>query len=181
MHWSRRRDFDDRGVEIRRIDERGHLSEDHVHERTLFDIPSFTTSTFLAKSAAKTIESELQQIKEQIKSISRRVDALEEQNPAKAKRRKSSTSKMGFKKGIADPVLRPAEVNRASVCVRERKKWSAGRETAGTEPERNADAEPQTEVIPHLVLCRMVCDLGRFDWAPGFPRCGIKRRLVRAL
>jgi hypothetical protein len=26
-----------------------------------------------------------------------------------------------------------------------------------------------TEVIPHPVLCRMVCDLGRFDWAPGFP------------
>src|SRR5208283_5041037 len=66
-------------------------------------------------------------------------------------------------------------------AVGERGKCSAGGETAGTKPERNAAAEPQTEVIPHPVLCRMVCDLGRFDWAPGFPRCGIKRRLVRAL
>jgi hypothetical protein len=26
-----------------------------------------------------------------------------------------------------------------------------------------------TEVIPHPVLCRMVCDLSRFDWATDFP------------
>jgi len=30
-------------------------------------------------------------------------------------------------------------------AVGERKQWSTGGETAGTEPERNADAEPQTE------------------------------------
>ena len=54
-------------------------------------------------------------------------------------------------------------------AVGERKKCSAGGETAGTEPERNAVAEPQTEVIPHPVLCRMVCDLSRFDWATDFP------------
>jgi hypothetical protein len=96
-HHAGRRDFDDRGVEIRRIDEKGHLSEDHVHERTLFDIPLFTMNTFLA-SAAKTIESELQQIKEQIKSLTRRVDALEGQSAAKAKRRKSRTSKRGSPK-----------------------------------------------------------------------------------
>jgi len=30
-------------------------------------------------------------------------------------------------------------------AVGERKKWSADEETAGTEPERNAAAEPQTE------------------------------------
>jgi hypothetical protein len=29
--------------------------------------------------------------------------------------------------------------------VGEREKWSAGGETAGTKPERNAAAEPQTE------------------------------------
>jgi Tfp pilus assembly protein PilO len=64
----------------------------------LFHNSPFTANTFLATSAAKTIESELQQIKEQIKSISRRVDILEEQNPAKSKRLKSRTSKMGSKK-----------------------------------------------------------------------------------
>jgi len=40
-------------------------------------------------------------------------------------------------------------VTRHSVWLRsaggERKKWSAGKVTAGTEPERNAAAEPQTE------------------------------------
>ena len=102
-HHAGRRDFDDRGVEIRRINENGHLSEDHIHERNLFHTPPFTANTFLATSAAKTIESELQQIKEQIKSISRRVDAIERQNPAKAKRRKSKTSKTGSKKGIRRP------------------------------------------------------------------------------
>jgi len=35
--------------------------------------------------------------------------------------------------------------------VGERKKWSAGGETAGTEPERNAAAEPQTEALRHCV------------------------------
>jgi hypothetical protein len=97
-HHAGRRDFDDRGIEIRRIDEKGHLSEDHVHERTLFHIPPFTANTFLATSAAKTIESELQQIKAQIKLISRRVDTLEGRNPAKAKKRKSMVNKMGSKK-----------------------------------------------------------------------------------
>jgi hypothetical protein len=61
----------------------------------MFDIRPFTANTFFATSAAKTIESELQQLKEQIKSISRRVDALEGQNQAKAKRRKSMMSKRG--------------------------------------------------------------------------------------
>jgi hypothetical protein len=54
-------------------------------------------------------------------------------------------------------------------AVGERKQWSGDGETAGTKSERNAAAEPQTEVIPHPVLCRMVCDLGRFDWATDFP------------
>jgi hypothetical protein len=100
-HYAGRRDFDDRGVEIRRIDEKGHLSEEHVHERTLFEIPPFTANTFLAKSAAKTIESELQQVREQIKLLTRRVDALEGQSLAKAKRRKSRTK--GSQKTICRP------------------------------------------------------------------------------
>jgi len=55
--------------------------------------------------------------------------------------------------------------------VGERGKWSGERREAFSElqPERNAAAEPQTEVIPHPVLCRMVCDLSRFDWATDFP------------
>jgi hypothetical protein len=59
----------------------------------LFQIPPFPATTFLATSAAKTIESELQQIKDQMNSISRRVETLEGQSPAKAKKRKSKTSK----------------------------------------------------------------------------------------
>jgi hypothetical protein len=94
-HHAGRCDFDDRGVEIRRIDEKGHLSEDHVHERSLFHNSQFTANTFLATSAAKTIESELQQLKEQIKALSGRVDTLEGTNPAKAKSRKSRMSKRG--------------------------------------------------------------------------------------
>ena len=97
-HHAGRRDFDDRGVEIRRIDEKGHLAEEHIHERTMFDIRPFTANTFLATSAAKTIESELQQIKEQIKALSGRVDALEGQNQVKAERRKSRTRKRGSQK-----------------------------------------------------------------------------------
>jgi hypothetical protein len=94
-HHAARRDFDDRGVEIRRIDENGHLTEDHVHERNLFHNSPSTANTFLAASAAKIIESELRQLKEQINSISRRVDALDGKNPIKIKRRKYRTSKKG--------------------------------------------------------------------------------------
>ena len=102
-HHATRRDFDDRGVEIRRIDENGHLTEDHLHERNLFHNSPFTANTFLATSAAKTIESELRQIKEQINSISRRVDALEGKNPAKAKSGKSRTDKKVSQKRIRGP------------------------------------------------------------------------------
>lgn len=42
--------------------------------------------------------------------------------------------------------------NQASVSGRQRKKWSAGGETAGTEPERNAAAEPMTEAVRDCVL-----------------------------
>jgi hypothetical protein len=102
-HHAGRRDFDDRGVEIRRIDEKGHLAEEHIHEKTMFDIPLFTANTFLA-SAAKTIESELQQLKQQIKSLTGRVDNLERQRAPKTKRRKSKTSKRGSpKKGSQTP------------------------------------------------------------------------------
>jgi hypothetical protein len=38
-----------------------------------------------------------------------------------------------------------AKLIEASVCGRRAGKWSAGEETAGTEPERNAAVEPQTE------------------------------------
>ena len=40
-------------------------------------------------------------------------------------------------------------------AVGEREQRSGDGETAGTQSERNAAAEPQTEVIPHPVLCRM--------------------------
>jgi hypothetical protein len=99
-HHAARRDFDDRGVEIRRIDENGHLTEDHVHERSFFHNSPSTADTFLAASAAKTIESELRQIKEQINSISRRVDALEEKRQAKTKTRKSKTTKKVSKRNL---------------------------------------------------------------------------------
>jgi len=102
-HHATRRDFDDRGVEIRRIDENGHLTEDHVHERNLLHNSPFTANTFLATSAAKTIESELRQIKEQIKALIGRVDILEGKNPGSAKSGKSRTSKSGSQKRIRRP------------------------------------------------------------------------------
>jgi hypothetical protein len=51
-------------------------------------------------------------------------------------------------------------------AVGERKKWSAGGETAGTEPERNAAAEPQTEAarvwrIKKSTDGQVGCDVGR--------------------
>jgi hypothetical protein len=46
-HHAARRDFDDRSVEIRRIDENGHLTEDHVHERNLIHNSPSTANTFL--------------------------------------------------------------------------------------------------------------------------------------
>ena len=103
-HHAARRDFDDRGVEIRRIDENGHLTEDHFHEKNLFHNSPSMANTFLAASAAMTIESELRQIKEQINSISRRVDSLEGKRPAKSKTRKSRTTKKGSKRNLPTPI-----------------------------------------------------------------------------
>ena len=81
-----RRDFDGQGIEIRRLDEKGHLVEDHVHNS--LSLTPFNLNTALA-TAAKTIECDLRKLAEQVLSLSSRVEVLEKQMAGKAKKRKT--------------------------------------------------------------------------------------------
>lgn len=89
---SRRPDFDDRGIEIRRLDEHGHLSEDQVHDSIAFMPMPLIVNSAVA-SAAQNIECDLRGLMNQMQSLTRRVEVLEELIGTKTKRRKSGTGK----------------------------------------------------------------------------------------
>ena len=59
-------------------------------------------------------------------------------------------------------------------AVGERKQWSVGGETAGTEPERNAAAEPQTEA-------RRLCGTSRMLARDERAICGVERASSRGI
>lgn len=81
-----RRDFDHRGIEIRQLDEKGHLSEDHVHDPMMFAPAPFSVNAALA-STAKTIECDLRRLMERMQSLTHRVEVLEKQMAGKKKRK----------------------------------------------------------------------------------------------
>jgi hypothetical protein len=90
-HIGRNPFADERAVEIRKLDEKGHLCEDHHHDSIVSGIvplnlnPAFTTT-------AKKMENELLQLSKQIHSLTRRLEALEKQKTKKkvSKRKKSA-------------------------------------------------------------------------------------------
>jgi hypothetical protein len=87
-----RHDFDHRGIEIRQLDEKGHLSEDHIHDSMVFTPGPFSANAALA-SAAKTIECDLRRLMNQMQSLTRRVEVLEKQMAGKTKKRKPITGR----------------------------------------------------------------------------------------
>jgi len=87
---SGRRDFDDRGLEIRRLDEQGHLSEDRLHDAMALTPMSFSVNNAVA-SAAKTMECDLHQLRDQVRSLTHRVEVLEKRMATK--KRKPGTGK----------------------------------------------------------------------------------------
>ena len=90
--FGKHHDFDDRGTELRRLDEKGHLFEDHAHEPIALSPMPFKMNTALA-SAAKTIELDVRRLTEKVQALTHRVEALEKQMVGKTKKRKPSTSK----------------------------------------------------------------------------------------
>jgi len=81
---SRRHDMDVRDVEIRRLDEKGNLSEDHIRDMTTF-------SSVLPM--AQMIEKDLHQIMDQIQVLTDRVEVLEKKKEAPTKKHKSRAGK----------------------------------------------------------------------------------------
>ena len=79
-------------IEIRRLDEKGHLIEQHAHE--LFDdyLSPFNLTNGLLTSSVEGIEGELRQLKTDVQSLSDRVNKIE-----KSKNRKLSKKKQNRK------------------------------------------------------------------------------------
>jgi len=90
--WSTGRHHDGiRGVEIRRLDENGQLTEDHIHDMpTLTGIPSK-----VLVSAAKMVENDLHQAMDKIQSLVQRMETLENRIASKTKKSKATNLKKG--------------------------------------------------------------------------------------
>jgi hypothetical protein len=84
-----RRNHLDHDIEIRRVDNNGHLREDHVHGMRAYEtsIGSFYSAL---TSSANLIESEIKEVMEDVKKLTLRVDKVEKQIIAKPKKKKPS-------------------------------------------------------------------------------------------
>ncbi len=88
-----------RGVEIRRLDENGRLTEEHIH-----DIPIVTgIPNQVLASAAKVIENELRQLTQKLRSLAQRVEILEKRIAFKTKKPNSAKPKKGALRKNAKP------------------------------------------------------------------------------
>lgn len=93
-----RHGFDDGDIEIRRVDEKGNLHENHVHQATPFPTMTFSANRALA-STAKLLEDDLRGLIEQVQSLTRRVVVLENLIEVKAKRGRLQTGGKASRKG----------------------------------------------------------------------------------
>lgn len=91
-----RHDFEDRAIEVRRLDDRGQLSEERLHDPPSFAPLPFSVNNALA-SAARTLERDLRGLLDQVRALSTRVDLLEERIPTKSKMRKVLKRKGGLR------------------------------------------------------------------------------------
>ena len=91
--WRRNTEID-HSVEIRRIDQLGHLYEEHLRSRHLMvSLTSMETSVTVMTATASLVESEMRNIVQRLETIGSRVDALEKQMRRKQEPLKEKTPK----------------------------------------------------------------------------------------
>ena len=73
-HYSR----DLRNIEIRKLDDAGHLKEDHVHETIMHEDAFLPNSAFI--SATQNLESEILKFRKEINSLTNRIKTIEKNN-----------------------------------------------------------------------------------------------------
>lgn len=75
---SSRRDFPpDRGLEVRRIDDSGHIHEEPIHGRHLGHFLSMSSTFSDLATTAKLVETEIKMLSEQVQKLTSRVEELE--------------------------------------------------------------------------------------------------------
>lgn len=93
-HFGPHRHRDFRDIEIRKLDDKGNLKEDHVPEDEMFCSP---LPNFLVISATQNLESDIKALKQEVKILSERIKKMEGpsrklitkcKNPKRAKRSK---------------------------------------------------------------------------------------------
>lgn len=101
---SSRRDFpSDRGLEVRRIDDSGHIHEEHVHGRHLGHLMSMSSTFSDLATTAKLVETEIKMLGEQVQKLTSRVEELETKphrviSSATRSKPKSALKKAGLEK-----------------------------------------------------------------------------------
>jgi hypothetical protein len=95
---------DVQSVEIRRIDRTGHLIEDRA--RGLFATPAMTHLGLVSStltSAAEVLDGEMQHLREQVKTLAARVEALEKGIASGSHQPRAKPSKAGGARGKSSP------------------------------------------------------------------------------
>jgi len=83
-HFSRRNNLD-HDIEIRRLDNNGHLREEHIHGMYESSIGSFSPDISLISNL---IENMIKEVLEDVKKLTKRVDAIEKRFVVKSKKKK---------------------------------------------------------------------------------------------
>lgn len=91
-HWGRH-ELEIHGVEIRRMDEKGHLHEEHLHRPGLGSTMALSVFTQALATTSDLIESETKSLSRQVQSLTSRVDALEKRISSGARRTTLKTAK----------------------------------------------------------------------------------------
>jgi len=87
-----RHDFENGSIEIRHVDEKGKLLERHVHDDIGFGSSPFVINAALA-SAARIAEEDLSRLRQEIASLTHRVEMLEKEANGAARLRKPAARK----------------------------------------------------------------------------------------
>jgi hypothetical protein len=93
--YFRRRDSDDHDIEIRKLDEKGRLIEDHVRDSASFTLSPLNLNEPLA-AAAKNMERDLHSLNDEMRSLKARVEVLEK-NVAKGNKKTKPPRRIGKK------------------------------------------------------------------------------------
>lgn len=94
-HLDSRHHRDFRDIEIRKLDDKGHVIEDRVHDQRAIGTTFLPNSVII--SATQNLENEIKELKQEVKTLSGRIKNIEKK-PSKQKKKKITKKSSTIKK-----------------------------------------------------------------------------------